>query len=191
MSKKIIIIILVVALIFSASYFYFKDESIITATNNIDTSLFNNVVELEKNLVLAQFRKISFKEFKDNTNSFIHPYYADDFFDRIEKNYNGAGNIAAVTQLSQLPYFLDISKVYTREDEVCKFIFVKIRIEGYGNQAGERYRFIKDKNDGKWKISGIGNYVFSLDMKRPEKDVETFTNFNGTPIEYESIKIYE
>jgi len=186
MNKKIIIIVLVVVLISIASYFYITDKSKTVAANSIDNSLINNVVELEKSLVLAEIRKVTFEDFKGKTDDFIHPYYSNEFFSRLEKLYNGDGNMAVVTQV---PYFIDISKVYTSEDSFNKYIFVKIHHEGFENLAGERYTFIKD--DGEWKIRVIGGYVFSLDMKRPIKDVETFTNFNGTPIEYESIKILD
>ncbi len=188
MNKKIIIIILVVAIIFTASYFYIKDRSKTVAINNIDTILINNVVELEKNLVLAQFHKISFEDFKDKNNSFIHPYYSNEYFEVLEKDYN---NNIMMTALTNAPFSEYISRVYTSEDGANKFIFVKIAEEGIGNIAAVRYTFIKDEKDGEWKIRNSESYVLSLDMKKPIKDVETFTNFNGMQIEYELTKILD
>lgn len=177
MNKKVIVIVLLIALVFTASYLYFSNR-------NEDTSLINKVVEIEKNLVLAQLHEISFQDFKGKTSGFIHPYYSNEFFERIEKQYNSNEMMVVSTKL---PLYQDVSKVYTSEDGANKFVFVKIAVEGIENLAAERVTFIKD--DGEWKVRNIGSYVLSKDMKRPIKDVETFTSFNDTPIEYESIRI--
>lgn len=190
MNKKISIFILSVVLILAASFFYFTNSNHAISTDNTvkseDTWLINNVIEIEKNLVLAQFRRISFVDFKNKISPFIHSYYRDSYFEELEKFYNGGGDLAVSTQI---PLYEYLSKVYSSKDEAYKYIYVKIPDERFIGQVAKLYTFKKENSD--WNIISLKYYILSDDMKEPKKDNEKFTNHNGIPIEYESIKIIE
>lgn len=183
MNRKVIFVIALVVIFFTASYFYLIN------TNNIktneDTILRNNVVEIEKNLALTQFQRITFEEFRDYTKNYFHPYYVDSYFDETEDSYNSGWSISAST----LPVSIYISNVYTNNDEKNKYVFVRISEENMANQAAYIYNFVKV--DDTWKITRIYYYTLSKDMKKPEKDAKRFTSFDDIPIEYELIKILE
>ena len=178
MFRKIIIIVLIVVLTGAALYFY-------QSNNDDDSKLTRQVIELEKNLVLAQIQRISFEDFKNNTSAFIHPIYGTSFYEEKAKQYN-MGNLAASTQI---PLYEEISKVYTSEDKKSKYVFVIISDEHIANLAAYQYQFIQ--HEGQWKIRNIKFYTLSKDMTRPPKDAAKFTIFNGKTIEYKHTKIIE
>jgi hypothetical protein len=184
MNKKFLIVTLSLILVLTASFIYFTNTNKII--NDENTLLINHVVEVEKGLVLTQLRRNSFDDFKNKTGSFFHSDYKDSFFDEIGKRYNEGGGIAASTLL---PLYQYISKVYSSKDGALKYIYVKIPDKHIIGQAADIFMFKKEDNE--WKIRVIKYYVLSDDMKRPEKDVERFTNHDGTPIEYEYIKILD
>lgn len=181
MSRKLVLFIIVLILIVAASSFYF-------ATQNEDKQISDKVFNLEKNLVLAQLRRITFEDFKNNTSSFFHPYFHSSFFDVIEQQYNeiGHGDIATVTGL---PLYEEISKVYTSEDKKSKYVFVIISDEHIANLAAYQYQFIQ--HEGQWKIRNKKYYTLSKDMTRPGKDAARFTIFGDKTIEYMHTRILD
>lgn len=182
MNRKVIFIIALVVTFFTVSYFY--RLNINSIKTNADDSLINNVIEIEKNLALTQFRRISFEEFRDNTKNYFQKYYVDSYFDERESLYN-SGWLSAST----LPVSLYISNVYTSENEKNKYVFVRLSEENIANQAAYIYNFVIDNDT--WKIVRVHYYTLSKDMKMPKKDAEKFTNFDGAPIEYEFLKILD
>lgn len=185
MKFKIPIILSIVIIAVFCFYFMYTNKTINTP-NMSDARLIDNVVEIEKNLMFLQLRSISFNDFKNKINPFVHSYYKDSYFGELEKLYNDRRDMAASTQI---PLYEYISKVYSSKDEIYKYIYVKIPEKGVSGQVAKLYTFKKD--DGEWNIISINYYVLSNDMKRPKKDVERFTKFNDILIEYESIKIIE
>jgi len=79
--------------------------------------------------------------------------------------------------------------VYSGTDGKFKYIYVKIPEEGVVGQVTKLYTFREENSE--WRIISLKYYVLPSDMKRPDKDLEKFTNHNGIPIEYEYIKILE
>lgn len=182
MNRKVIFIIVLVVTFFTVSYFNLLNTNNIKT--NADDSLINNVIEIEKNLALTQFRRISFEEFRDNTINYFHQNYVDSYFDERESLYN-SGWLSA----SALPVYIYISNVYTSENEKNKYVFVRLSEEKIANQAAFIYNFVIDNDT--WKIVRVHYYTLSKDMKMPENDVKKFTNFDGIPIDYEFLKILD
>jgi hypothetical protein len=190
MNKKVIPFILSIALIFTAIFFYYNytNKSVNTdnAINSGDAQLINNVVEIEKNLVLTQSRKMSFNDFESKTIPYIHSYYQESYFDNLEKEFNGMGYLAESTKTPAYQY---ISKVYTDSSETIKNIYIKIPVEETTTQLAKSYIFKKE--NGEWKVFSVSNYILVISKNEPKKIIEKFTNYNGSPIEYEYIKILE
>jgi hypothetical protein len=184
MNKKIMMFILSLVIIFISIFFYYTYAN--NAVNSEDTNLINNVVEIEKNLVLAHRHSISFNDFKNKISPFVHSYYRDSYFEELERLYNGGGNLAVSVQT---PLYEYISKVYSSKDEEYKYIYAKIPEEGVIGQAAKLYKFKKENSE--WHIIFVSYHILSDDMKELRKDDIKFTDHNGIPIEYESIKIIE
>lgn len=202
MNKRSISIILSIALIFTASYLYFTNASTTlnteSAVDNVDEQLINSIVEIEKNLTLGEFFRITFADFKDETSSIIHSHYRDTYFENTERYFNGQGILIPFVKP---PIYFDISKVYSNGEDTSKQIFVKcpeispidsvtqMSAEGPKSQSVKVYSFKKENEQ--WKIFSVSNYLLSIDRNEPKIIIDRFANFNGVPIEYESIKIYE
>lgn len=182
MNKKKTTTIFLVALVFAASFFYY---TYINKTE--DAQLVANVIEIEKNLVLAQAQSISIKELKDKTSPFIHSRYMDAYFDMIDRASNGTGGLLSLA--TDVPVYQYISKVYTSEDNTSKSIYIKIPVEDPLSQAAKLYIFKNDNNE--WKIFSVGNYILVTSRNEPKKIIEKFTSYNDVPIEYEYTKILE
>lgn len=186
MNKKITILALLVILVLTASFFYLTDMKKNIDTNKTvsdeDAQLIDNVIKLEKNLVLLQTRGISFDDFKKITSSFFHSYYSDSYFDDLEKWQDDPAYAASIIPVNEY-----ISKAYSDNNETYKKVFIKIPIEGSTSQIAKKYIFKKD--NGEWKIFSTATYLLSV--KNSKKRIEEFTNFNETLIEYEYIKILE
>lgn len=188
MNRKTIILILSIVVILAGSFFYFTSMTTneTSGTKNEDTQLIKNVIEIEKNLVIAQTRSITFNELKDRATSYVHSNYKDSYFSELEKTYNEKGNLVASSKTPVLQY---ISKVYTSNDGVIKNIYIKIPTEDNTSQWAKLYIFKQENNE--WKIFSVTNYILSISKNEPKKIIEKFANYNNVPIEYESIKILE
>lgn len=192
MYKRIITLVISIVLIFTISYLYFTNENKTASTakhmESTDTQLIDNVIELEKNLVLAQTRKLSYNEFKAKTDSFIHSYYKDGYFGELEKLFlfDGSGDLASSTKA---PVYQYISKVYTSKDEAYKNIFIKIPVEGTTSQVAKLYVFKKEKEE--WKIFSVKGSILVIEKNTPKEIIEKFTNYDNVKIEYEYTKILE
>ena len=184
MNKKITFFIISITLVITASILYFANSDYGAKSEN--NNLINNVVEIERNLILVQTRNISFNDFKNKTEAFVHSYYKDAYFDELEKEFNGGSLLAASTKA---PVYQYISKVYTDPDKSYKNIFTKVPLENTTSQAAMRYIFKKD--NGEWKIFSANNYYLVIDKNEPKRIIEKFMNYNGKPIKYESLKILD
>lgn len=163
-----------------------------------DNQLRNNVIEIEKNLVLLELNNLTFDDFKIKTNSLIHSYYSDSYFEGKEDVYNGIGSLVISTKT---PIFQFISKVYSSDDNSVKQIYVKssvvpaidlstqMPVEGTGSQVVRLYIFKKENEQ--WKITSDTSNLVSVARGEPKKIIEKFANHNGIPIEYEYTKILE
>ncbi len=193
MYKKIIILVLSISLIFTISFLYFTNENKTVNTSkhteSTDTQLINNVIEIEKNLVLSQAFKVSYEEFKNLTFSYIHSYYKDTYYAELQKSFLFDGSGGFLAESTKAPIYQYISKVYTNKDETFKNIYIKIPVEGTTTQLAKLYVFKKDADE--WRIFSVTNYILSISKNIPKKIIEKFANFNDIPIEYEYIKILE
>lgn len=192
MYKKIILLVLSISLIFTISFLYFTNENKTANTamhmESTDTQLINNIIEIEKNLVLAQIHKLLFDEFKNKTDSFIHSYYKDGYFGELEKLFlfDGSGDLASSTKT---PVYQYVSKVYTSKDKAYKNIFIKIPVEGTTSQVVKLYVF-KIENE-EWQIFSVKGSILVIEKNRPKEIIEKFSKYDGVKIEYEYIKILE
>lgn len=202
MNKKVLILALSAIIIFAAAFLYFNNpnRTVYTEKRMIDedTQLRNNVVEIETNISLTHFMKMSFDELINKTEPYIHSYYKETYFDGLKKA-NETRNL--VPYLSEPPYYRYISKAYSSNDNSVKQVFIKFPVdsainfsdrtpvEGTKFQIAKAYTFKKE--NGEWKVFSIGNYILSIDRNEPKRIIERFTNFNGAPLEYENIKILE
>lgn len=193
MYKRIITLVISIVLIFTISYLYFTNEnkaaSTAKHTENTDTQLINNVIEIEKNLVLSQAFKVSYEEFKNLTFPFIHSYYKDTYYAELEKSFLFDGSGGYLAESTKLPIYQYVSKVYISKDGVYKNIYIKIPLEGTTSQNAKLYIFKKDANE--WRIFSVTNYMLIIRRNEPKKIIEKFANFNDIPIEYEYTKILE
>lgn len=190
MNKKVITFVLSIALIFAAIFFYYtytnKTQNTDNAASSEDTQLINKVVEIEKNLVLTQVRKMSFNDFKNTISPDIHSYYQEAYFDELENAFKGPGYLAESTKT---PVYQYISKVYADANETYKSIYIKIPVEETTTQLAKSYIFKKENDE--FKIFSVTNYILVISRNEPEKIIEKFTKYNGVTIEYEYIKILE
>jgi len=125
--------------------------------------LINKVVEIEKNLVLTQVRKIQFDDFKDETSSLVYTYYQEAYFDELEKAFK-TGNLVSSTKT---PIYMYISKVYTDMNETLKSIYIKIPVEESTTQLAKLYNFKKE--NGEWKVFSVVHYILVIDRQEPKK----------------------
>ncbi len=202
MHKKIIILVLSISLIFTISFLYFTNENKTVNTSkhmeSIDTQLRNNVIEIETSMALTHVMKMSYDELMNKTEPYIHSHYRETYFNELKRAYETRN---LVPYISEPPYYLYISKVYTNDDNSVRQIFTKsseisainlstkMPVEGTKSQIAKLYTF--KKVNEQWKIFLVTNYSIAIDRNEPKKIIEKFTNYNNTPIEYESIKILE
>lgn len=202
MNKKIIIIALSIALIFTISFLYFTNENrtsnTTNSTENTDAQLVNNVIDIEINMALTHVMKMSFDELTNKTEPYIYSHYKETYFDELKKA-NETHNL--IPYLSEPPYYLYISKVFTNADNSVKQIYTKSYeisavnattkkpVAGTKSQIAKLYTLKKENEQ--WKIFSVTNYILPIDRNKPKQIIEKFASYNNTPIEYEAIKILD
>jgi hypothetical protein len=200
MTRKGTILALLIIIIFATALYYFytlyKAEDTDKTMISDNTQVRNSVIEIETHISLTHYMKMPFDEFVNKTESRIHPYYKETYFDELKKA-SKMGNL--VFYINEPPYYRYVSKVYSSIDNTIKQVYVKFPVDSAINAStktpvdGTKFQIAKlytfKKENDQWKVFSVANYSLSIDRNEPKQIIERFANYNNTPIEYESIKI--
>ncbi|SHI42433.1 hypothetical protein [Lutispora thermophila] len=184
LTKVIILILLMTSL-----------SLLILACSEVKTSMTENdkiiqtVIQNEKNLVLVQLKNLEVDKYKEEVKEILHPNFSQSYIEKIDNIKNNNGLFALSIEK---PIKYQISKVYTGLEDSSKSVFLKLPIDNSYNSLYKMYIFKKEENE--WKLFQLREYYVITDGPKKENYkniINTFTNYENSPIEYEDIMIME
>lgn len=162
-----------------------KDEPSMTENEKIIQAVIQN----EKSLVLVQLKDLEVDKYKDEVKQILHSDFSDSYIERIDTiNDNNGLFVLSIEK----PIKYQISKVYTGLDDGSKSVFLKLPIDNSTNQLYKMYIFKKE--DEQWKLFQLREYYVITEGPKKEnykRIINTFSNYENIPIEYEEITIME
>jgi hypothetical protein len=168
---------------------------LILACSEVKTSMTENdkiiqtVIQNEKNLVLVQLKNLEVDKYKEEVKEILHPNFSQSYIEKIDNIKNNNGLFALSIEK---PIKYQISKVYTGLEDSSKSVFLKLPIDNSYNSLYKMYIFKKEENE--WKLFQLREYYVITDGPKKENYkniINTFTNYENSPIEYEDIMIME
>ena len=168
---------------------------VILACSNDETSMTENdkiiltVIQNEKNLVLVQLKELEVDKYREEVKQILHSNFIDSYIERID-TINDNNGLFALSIEKPIKYH--ISKVYSGLEDSSKSVFLKLPIDNSDNQLYKMYIFKKENEQ--WKLFQLREYYVITEGPKSEnykRIINTFTNYENAPIEYEEISIME
>ncbi len=162
-----------------------KDETSMTENEKI----IQTVIQNEKNLVLVQLKDLEVDKYREEVKQVLHSNFSDSYIERID-TINDNNGLFALSIEKPIKYH--ISKVYSGLEDSSKSVFLKLPIDNSTNQLYKMYIFKKENEQ--WKLFQLREYYVITEGPKKENYksiINTFTNYENSPIEYEDIIIME
>lgn len=162
-----------------------KDEPSMTENEKIIQAVIQN----EKSLVLVQLKDLEVDNYREEVKQILHSNFIDSYIERID-TINDNNGLFALSIEKPIKYH--ISKVYSGLEDSSKSVFLKLPIDNSDNQLYKMYIFKKENEQ--WKLFQLREYYVITEGPKSEnykRIINTFSNYENAPIEYEEISIME